>query len=83
MCNQELQFFCDAGGVRRNQCAVRTVGMEGHQGPVEPGFIMGPCDRFHILGLQGRAAARVNFRRMVTAYVADEFNGHGEFLFIE
>ncbi|MNQ99368.1 hypothetical protein D3C85_1150990 [compost metagenome] len=82
MGNQELEVFRHAGGVRGNQRAVRAVGVESHQRPVKPGFVMGACHCFHIVGLQDRTAARVDFRRMVTADVADEFNTHDEFLVV-
>jgi hypothetical protein len=42
---------------------------------------MGAGDFLDILGLQGRAAAGVDFRRVMAADVADEFNTHNEFLF--
>ncbi|MNC55885.1 hypothetical protein D3C75_1054500 [compost metagenome] len=83
MGNQEFQVFRHAGGMRGNQRAVRAVGVEGHQGPIEPGLVMGACDLFHVFGLQSGAATRVDFRRMVTADVADEFNTHGSSLSLD
>ncbi|MNP27355.1 hypothetical protein D3C76_1202570 [compost metagenome] len=66
--------------MRGDQGAVRAVGVERHQGSVKPGLVMGACDFFHIVGLQDGAATRMDFRGMVTADVADEFDTHGSSL---
>ncbi|MNG03682.1 hypothetical protein D3C84_867710 [compost metagenome] len=83
MGDQELEVFGHTGGVRGNQRAVRAVGVEGYQGPVKAGFLMGACHFLHVVRLQHRPAARVDFRRMVTADVADEFNTHGSSLSLD
>ena len=83
MGNQELEAFRHAGRVRGDQRAVRAVGVEGYQGPIKTGLVMGACHCFHILGLQDRAAARMDFRSVVTADEADEFNSHGSSLSLD
>ncbi|MNL49837.1 hypothetical protein D3C87_1727980 [compost metagenome] len=82
MGDEELQVFRHAGGMRGNQRAIRAVGVEGYQCAIETGLVMGASDFFHVLGLQDRAAAGMDFRRVVAADVTDEFNTHGEFLVV-
>lgn len=75
--DKELKFLGHAGGVGGDQCAVRAVGVEGHQCAVEAGFFVGAGHGLYVVGLQRRAAARVDFGSVMAANVADEFNAHG------
>ena len=77
MGDEELKFLRHAGGVGRDQCAVRAVGVEGHQCAVEAGFFVGAGHGLDIVGLQGGAAARVDFGSVMAANIADEFDAHG------
>ncbi len=73
---EEFQRAGHAGGMCCNQRAVRAVGVVRDQRAIKTCVFMSLGHRLHVVGLDGRATARVNFRTGLGGDVANEFDAY-------